>query len=173
MLGETTVKDPKFKLWTRSYCDCPLTSVLCCQPVRSTCGLDATQLTHDNRPAVHSVGSPASFQLSFLILGLSTRDTCCNLTFHSHLQIRPFLVLHFPTLTLSVYVTQPPKTQHNHQSKVKNQCESSKCTHVWSFTFISLIPTTADQFSTTFCHPDSLMFQKCPGSGHRAQVNQF
>lgn len=85
------------------------------------------------------------------------------LTFSSHLWLRPFLLSHLHTLTLSVYTRAGPLGGWKRGNpNVKASRESRPTARPLS---ICLARTTDNRLKTTFCHPDSRMFQKRPASG--------
>lgn len=101
-----------------------------------TCGCDSSPLTHDEGPAVYSVG-PAPFPSSLASLSapfscpgfiriwhLPGRHRNRNLAFHSHLQMRPLLLSHLHTLTLSVYTHLGPLSTCSVPLKTQFKCQS-------------------------------------------------
>lgn len=130
-----------------------LPRVLCCQSVGSICGSDATPQPNDNSPAAHLARSPPSFSVVFSHPGVI--HTWC--VPQSDISFSPADT----TLTLSAYVTQPPK----HTTCIKEGCkicgsaDTYCCSHLLAY--CEQLPTSL----AALCHSDSLLPQKCPGSG--------
>lgn len=117
-------------------CDCPYSVSSDVSQYFGTCGCDSSPLTHDEGPAVYSVGpapfpsSPASLSAPFSCPGfiriwhLPGRNRNRNLAFHSHLQMRPLLLSHLHTLTLSVYTHLGPLSTCSVPLKTQFKCQS-------------------------------------------------
>lgn len=128
-----------------------LVNVLWCQSVVFSCRFDSSTAPtrQGTRRALRWTGS---FPPRSVTQRLSTHDAIPNLTFHSHLQTRPFLLPHLHTFTLCWRVYTDLKTKHRIELYTWTRWKLVSNRLAW------------DHFLSSKLH-------KRPSSGHGAQVN--